>query len=260
MTPARDLLYTRRRVPAGAMDEHYANGRPVRAVEQDRSVVYANHLVGRDTPAPHSIVAGRPFFSALPRTPPKPPASEPAFAEPPNTLRPAHQKVGFEPFAPVSRSAPRVARDNSRKAQLWVDPVTAPASTESFRTPLLRIVERIGRVTAVGEEVFEALVAGWGLATDEDLATFRLISVPPEDRDIVSPGATFYWTVGYQEDTAGRWLGVSFITMRRLPSRWLKDQRRRAQIRAGRNVELLGLPKLEDVIGPPTSAELFDDS
>jgi len=53
-------------------------------------------------------------------------------------------------------------------------------------------------------------------------AEFSFEEVHDEDKPLITPGAIFYWTIGYKED-GGQRIRASMIRFRRLPA-WQKDE------------------------------------
>ena len=72
-------------------------------------------------------------------------------------------------------------------------------------------------------------------APDED-AEIYWSEVSDEDRDLVEPGAVFYWSIGYYTDRMGQRMRRSLVRFRRLPTwtkRELEDARHEAEKTAG---------------------------
>jgi len=73
--------------------------------------------------------------------------------------------------------------------------------------------------------------------TDE-LVTFELDEVSPEDKKLVQPGASFYWTIGVERSPAGQIQNIDRVMFRRLPG-WRASSVRDAEREAGSIAELL---------------------
>jgi hypothetical protein len=71
---------------------------------------------------------------------------------------------------------------------------------------------------------------------DEE-AEFALDEIDEGDKDLLKPGAVFYWNVGYSDSLSGR-ARVSIIRLRRLPI-WRKEELERAKRDAERLSTLL---------------------
>ena len=65
-------------------------------------------------------------------------------------------------------------------------------------------------------------------ANVDELATFDFDEISVEDRSLVAPGATFYWTIGTERSPAGTIKNVEFVNFRRLP-RWSSSSLREAK-------------------------------
>lgn len=52
----------------------------------------------------------------------------------------------------------------------------------------------------------------------DQIAEFSIDEISPIDRELVQPGAIFYWDIGYSEDKTGQRLRASLIRFRRLPA------------------------------------------
>jgi hypothetical protein len=65
----------------------------------------------------------------------------------------------------------------------------------------------------------------------DEIAYFDSDEISGDDRSLVQPGASFYWTVGTERTPAGQVKNVAMVTFRRLP-RWNKSSFRKAKERA----------------------------
>jgi hypothetical protein len=70
------------------------------------------------------------------------------------------------------------------------------------------------------------------------LVTFELDEVSPEDKKLVQPGASFYWTIGVERSPAGQIQNIDRVMFRRLPG-WRASSVRDAEREAGSIAELL---------------------
>lgn len=74
----------------------------------------------------------------------------------------------------------------------------------------------VGYVTEVGKDTFRSRITtmvGEGHAQDAEIYTEE---VDVDDRSLIKPGATFYWSIGYLDRPSGR-LRTSVLRFRRLP-------------------------------------------
>jgi hypothetical protein len=88
-----------------------------------------------------------------------------------------------------------------------------------------------GVVDAISDGGFFArLVDRTAEAPDEE-AEFDLTEIATGDRELVSPGAVFYWSVGYRISATGTRSRASIISFRRLPA-WTEAEKHQAKERA----------------------------
>ncbi|MBN1875906.1 MAG: hypothetical protein JXA33_16910 [Anaerolineae bacterium] len=100
---------------------------------------------------------------------------------------------------------------------LLVPPLLAPAR-ESFDVKQ----KWEGYVLEVGKETFLARLVPL-IGEDADLeAEIYLEEIDREDRELVTPGAVFYWSIGYLKKPSGTYR-TSLIRFRRLPSLSAKE-------------------------------------
>ena len=87
-----------------------------------------------------------------------------------------------------------------RLNEFLFSPPPEPQITEFFRA----IQKWEGYVLDVGTEVFRArLVRIVGEGPDQE-AEIYIEEVDPDDRELLKPGAVFYWTLGYLDRPSGR--------------------------------------------------------
>jgi len=60
-------------------------------------------------------------------------------------------------------------------------------------------------------------------STADELAEIVWDEISDADRDLVTPGAVFYWNIGYEKTVFGQRSGKSVIRFRRLPA-WTKSE------------------------------------
>lgn len=97
-------------------------------------------------------------------------------------------------------------------------------------------------VESVGESTFVATLRS--LLDDhsgEKDAEIPVDEVGEDDRELLAPGAVFYWTIGYDISPAGTRRRASAIKFRRLPA-WSKRDIRRVEQRAQALFEMFGAP------------------
>jgi hypothetical protein len=87
----------------------------------------------------------------------------------------------------------------------------------AYRSDTVSVLQRWeGLVTAVDEASFVARLFDLNTPGIEEEAEFSIEEVSPEDRELLYPGAAFYWTIGYRDRISGQRSRVSEIRMRRL--------------------------------------------
>lgn len=80
-----------------------------------------------------------------------------------------------------------------------------------------------GTVTSVGDNEFVAVIRDLtDLSLPPEEATFSVEEVPEPDLSLISPGAIFYWNVGYETTLSRQRKRVSAIRFRRLPA-WTRS-------------------------------------
>lgn len=90
-----------------------------------------------------------------------------------------------------------------------------------------------GTVTELRDGEFVALLADKTKSDNPDEeAVFGFSEVAEADRNLIEPGSSFYWTIGYEQTPAGQLKHISVLQFRRFP-RWsrnaISNATRRAQ-------------------------------
>lgn len=85
---------------------------------------------------------------------------------------------------------------------------------EQLRAVFIPKHEWIGRVEAVADDHFEALLASRARPGEEERTEIWLDEISPKDLDSVRVGAVFYWVVGYRDESWGQRRAVSSIRFR----------------------------------------------
>ncbi len=96
-----------------------------------------------------------------------------------------------------------------------------------------------GVVTKIEEESFIARLTDLSHKGSEEEVELPLADIPTEDRDLLEPGAIFYWAIGYRDEPSGQRQRVSMLRFRRLPV-WSASELRAAGERASRVATALG--------------------
>jgi len=96
-----------------------------------------------------------------------------------------------------------------------------------------------GCVLSVSPDSFVArLVDSKHIRPDEE-AEFDVNELTEDDRELLEPGAVFYWSIGYYDKPSGQRIRASEIRFRRLPA-WTKEELKEARDHAKRLSEQLG--------------------
>jgi hypothetical protein len=95
-----------------------------------------------------------------------------------------------------------------------------------------------GVVDAINDGTFTARLVDRTADEPDEEVEFDLTEVPTGDRDLVTVGAVFYWSVGYHTSATGTRSRVSVISFRRLPA-WTEAEKRQARERAEQIAEAL---------------------
>jgi hypothetical protein len=99
-------------------------------------------------------------------------------------------------------------------------PPPLPKSTFEARQLWEGVVEE---VKASKNELLVTLRDLWNRSNGPERAVISLDEVADADRDLVAPGAIFYWSIGYERTIRGQKRSVAEIRFRRLPS-WTRSE------------------------------------
>jgi hypothetical protein len=120
--------------------------------------------------------------------------------------------------------------------------VTVPAMPEPA-APYLRRAETFvtmtkwrGVVLHVGKETFDAMLQPVQNDDAPKKAAVYLEDVPRNERILVTPGAVFYWSIGYHDAPSGSRTRQSVMRFRRFPA-WSESEVEEARARAIRDQE-----------------------
>lgn len=73
----------------------------------------------------------------------------------------------------------------------------------------------------------------------EEEVDFPIDDIPNADKELVAPGAVFYWCIGYLDTLNGQRVRASEIRFRRIPA-WTKREVERAKLEAEKLREVIG--------------------
>jgi hypothetical protein len=102
----------------------------------------------------------------------------------------------------------------------------APVRLPDHRTPSGRFIPKAkweGVVVEVRTNEFDARLTDILGTADDITVTLSTDDVSPGDTQLVSPGAVFYWLIGYVESRLGQRSRVAELKFRRLPARRKQD-------------------------------------
>lgn len=123
--------------------------------------------------------------------------------------------------------------------QNYFEPVFLPERTSVAQPRFIPLQKWEGTVIEVsGDTFFAHLVDQSNVGPDEE-AEFSLEEVTPEDKDLLEPGAVFYWNIGYLVGVSGQRTRCSDIRFRRLPV-WRADELEQAKLEAKKLGEDIG--------------------
>jgi hypothetical protein len=96
-----------------------------------------------------------------------------------------------------------------------------------------------GVVLDIQGETFSARLSDLTTSHVDEEADLPIAEVSAADRDLLQPGAFFYWTIGYLDDRYGQRQRASRIRFRRLPA-WTQEEVEAARMEADALAEQLG--------------------
>lgn len=124
----------------------------------------------------------------------------------------------------------------ARPPVVWVPVI--PRTREGF--DVLQKFE--GTVQSVQGDSFVARLIDKTNSEPEEEAEIPLAEIMPGDRDLVKPGAVFYWVIGYRREEYGQLSRSSMIRFQRLPS-WSAAEVERAKKAAETFLSFLDLDR-----------------
>ncbi len=140
-----------------------------------------------------------------------------------------------DPAAVENREQPE-QRDLSKTGNQPHSPIVLPrpARKPQPRFKALQLFE--GTVTEAGEEAFVATLRDQTDPADPlQRATISIDNVWESDRDLIAPGAVFYWSIGYRIEPHGQRSLTSNLRFRRLPAWTPSDLRRTEDVASSLN-------------------------
>jgi hypothetical protein len=123
------------------------------------------------------------------------------------------------------------------------EPIPLPIRLRKLppRSVFSPIEEWEGTVLGVGNDSFTArLVNKSDSRVPEEEGQFTMAQLSSiEDRDLVSPGSIFYFSVGYEESPSRQRRTTAFLRFRRLPA-WTSTELKEIEAEADRLAEVFG--------------------
>jgi hypothetical protein len=161
------------------------------------------------------------------------------------------QRVSSATFQDAPGQAQQTRSDLSYAETIKAEPVqiVIPMRRAFPRGTFVPIEQWEGIVLAVEDNSFSARLVNKtnGRAPDEEgQFTFAQLS-SPEDRELITPGAIFYFSIGYGESPSRQRRLSAFLRFRRLPA-WTKTELAEVEAETSRLAALFGLHH-EDAAG-----------
>lgn len=141
------------------------------------------------------------------------------------------------PFYSYTMDLERLRAESADKpAVVWVPVI--PQSRQGFE--VLQKFE--GTVQSAQGDSFIARLVDKTKSSPEEEAEIPLAEVMPGDRELVKPGAVFYWVIGYRREEHGQLSRSSTIRFQRLPT-WLPAEVEQAKKSAEAFLSFLDLER-----------------
>lgn len=96
-----------------------------------------------------------------------------------------------------------------------------------------------GIVISIGNDEFTAKLTDLNKIASDEMAVFPFNEISDDDKSLITPGAVFYWNVGYEIMASGQKNRSSVIRFRRLPA-WTEKDINKAEKKAAQLKELFG--------------------
>jgi hypothetical protein len=152
-------------------------------------------------------------------------ALPPAEVNQPTTAAPAHTTTSTAGLTTIP-------------SYVKVAPITRPPSFKQKIDHYRALQEWEGTVDYNYDSTFFARIVDRTSSGPDEEAEFDIDEVSRGDRELLAPGAIFYWSVGYRDSSSGTRSRTSLLTFRRLPA-WTDEEMRQAQKRADEIIEVL---------------------
>ena len=162
---------------------------------------------------------------------------QPSFPVPPSgqASSPAEES---QPTAAPARATTSTAGLRNALSYVKVAPITDPPSSKQKVDHYRALQEWEGTVDSIGDRTFVARLVDRTSPGPDEEAEFDIDEVSRGDRDLLAPGAIFYWSIGYRDSASGSRSRTSLLTFRRLPA-WTDEEKRQAEKTADEIIEVL---------------------
>lgn len=133
------------------------------------------------------------------------------------------------------QALPHVVADSTAGEPALISPTVLPSARKANEDTVTLLQEWEGVVSSPTEKgTFVAVLRDrTNPSNSEERARLPLDEVPQSDRQLVVPGAVFYWSIAYWDSPSGSRRTVSTLRFRRLP-RWSRRDIRRLEVDAAR--------------------------
>jgi len=119
--------------------------------------------------------------------------------------------------------------------QAWlrnsVTPIRIVRRSEPTQDRFHALQQWEGVVDTVHDGTFIARLVDRTAEGPDEEAEFDVTEPPFGDRNLIAPGAVFYWSVGYRTSATGTRSRTSIVSFRRLPA-WTEKEKQQARERA----------------------------
>jgi hypothetical protein len=112
-----------------------------------------------------------------------------------------------------------------------VSPIRIIKRTEPTQDRFHALQQWEGVVDTIKNATFVAVLVDRTTEGPDEEVEFDISEVASGDRNLIAPGAVFYWSVGYRTSATGVRFRASVISFRRLPA-WTEKERQQARERA----------------------------
>ncbi|MBF0549269.1 MAG: hypothetical protein HQK60_01920 [Deltaproteobacteria bacterium] len=142
---------------------------------------------------------------------------------------------------PIGRIIPTTVETVTTIESSVVQPPPSPSRQDTF----ISLQKWEGTVSYIGEESFMACLFDLTAPGPDEEAEIPIKEISLDDRELLKPGAVFYWSIGYQDSKKGQRTRASKIRFRRLPA-WRIEEIKGAEDDARKIGDLIGWTRESD--------------